>query len=89
VFESVTVEGVDVRRVGAGEQHLLEGTVLVPADLPAGAWAVAVSLPDGAPSLTGDARYATRFANADDAAANQRWDAATARFATGVALQVP
>lgn len=89
VSRSLTVDGVDVRRVGAAEQRHLEGTVPVPPDLPSGAWAVAVSLPDGAPSLAGDARYATRLANADDAAANQRWDAATARFATGVTVQVP
>lgn len=83
------VEGLDVRRVGAGEQRTLEGSIVLPATLAAGAWSLLLSLPDPAASLATDVRYATRFANADDAMAGQRWDAATARFSTGLVVQVP
>ncbi|MCU0696338.1 MAG: DUF4832 domain-containing protein [Myxococcaceae bacterium] len=89
VSRALVVEGVDVRRVGAGEQRTLEGSVALPVDLGAGSWSLSLALPDPAPSLATDARYATRFANADDAAVGQRWEAQTARFATGATLQVP
>ncbi|MDX2009328.1 MAG: DUF4832 domain-containing protein [Myxococcaceae bacterium] len=89
VSRALAVEGVDVRRVGAGEQRTLEGSIVLPMDLEAGSWSLSLALPDPAPSLAADARYATRFANADDAAASQRWEAQTARFTTGATLQVP
>lgn len=39
-----------------------------------------IAAPDARASLAGDRRYAIRFANADDAAGVQKWDALKARF---------
>ncbi len=53
-----------------------------------GVYDVYVSLPDGATSLAKDAHFAVRFANADDAAKAQAWDAGTARFKLGATFEV-
>jgi Domain of unknown function (DUF4874)/Domain of unknown function (DUF4832) len=45
-------------------------------------------LPGAAATLAKDARFAVRFANADDAAKAQAWDATTARFKLGVTFEV-
>jgi len=82
------LEGADVRAVGSGETRALAGSVALPPGVTAGAWALWLSLPDGATSLENDPRYSSRFANADDATKQQRWEAATARFATGLSVRV-
>jgi Domain of unknown function (DUF4832)/Domain of unknown function (DUF4874) len=53
-----------------------------------GMYDVYLSLPDGAATLAKDTRFAVRFANADDAAKAQAWDASTARFKLGTTFEV-
>jgi hypothetical protein len=66
----------------------VEVPVTIPADATAGTYAVLVAAPDPSPALAGDVRFAVRFANADDAAAGQAWDAAAGAFAVGTTLTV-
>ena len=61
----------DPRRWGPGEPHDLCLASALPADLPAGEYRLGIRLPDAAPSLRDDARYAVRIANA------AAWDADT------------
>ena len=63
----------------------LELAVPVP---PPGQWRISLALPDAAPTLADDPRYAIRFANADDTPTGARWDAAAGRFDTGARLTV-
>jgi hypothetical protein len=74
----------DARRILplGGESRNLPLTVRVPANLPAGRYEVFLALPDAAPSLAGDARYAVRFAN------DGTWDATTGWNALGLELDV-
>jgi hypothetical protein len=62
--------------------------VLIPAGAAPGAYAVLAAAPDPSPALADDARFAVRFANADDAAAGQAWDATAGAFALGTTLTV-
>ncbi|WP_235560485.1 DUF4832 domain-containing protein [Brevundimonas sp. Leaf363] len=78
---------VDARDWGPGETAAGLG-VTSPVDLAPGRWRVLLALPDADPRLAGDARYAIRFANADDAARRQGWDAALGAFALGVEITV-
>ncbi|RZJ74218.1 MAG: DUF4832 domain-containing protein, partial [Brevundimonas sp.] len=83
----LAVPGVDARDWGPGETAVgLD--VMVPADLTAGTWRMLLALPDADPRLEGDARYAIRFANADDAAKGQGWDADLAAFDLGAEITV-
>ncbi|MEZ5739760.1 MAG: DUF4832 domain-containing protein [Burkholderiaceae bacterium] len=66
---------------------LIEQTLVVPAP-PAGRWRISLGLPDPAPSLAADVRYAIRFANADQVPDGARWDAALGRFDTGAVVSV-
>ena len=63
-------------------------TVPIPADAKVGDYEVLLSLPDAAPTLAGDSRYAVRFANSDTAAKSQSWDATSGRFLTGAVVSV-
>ncbi|MFX1678115.1 DUF4832 domain-containing protein [Mitsuaria sp. CC2] len=60
----------------------------VPADLPTGRYQVSVALPDGDTRLANDARFAIRWANADNAASGQRWDATLGAFSLGTVIDV-
>jgi hypothetical protein len=60
---------------------------VVPVAVPsAGTYDVYVSMPDIWPGTKDKADYAVRFANADDAAKGQAWDAANFRFKMGTTL---
>ena len=48
--------------------------------------ALGIGLPDPAPALSRDPRYAIRPANADAPSRGQRWDAAAGTFMTGATL---
>ncbi|WP_431262910.1 DUF4832 domain-containing protein [Roseateles chitinivorans] len=89
----------EVRRIdasGADPRTWLPGGVdqaatlaaSVPADLPAGRYQVSVALPDGDARLATDARFAIRWANADNAASGQRWDATLGAFSLGTVVDV-
>ncbi len=60
----------------------------LPGDLPTGRYQVWLALPDADSRLSGDPRFAIRWANADNAAAGQRWDAQLAAFALGTSVDV-
>lgn len=77
----------DVRAtLAAGGEGTLSIPLTIPAEAETGDYEVHLALPDV--SLADDPRFAVRFANADDAAKDQRWDATTARFHTGATLTV-
>lgn len=80
--------GADPRAWTPGADHPADLRAAVPADLPAGSYEVWLALPDADSRLAADARYALRPANADDAAAGQRWDATLGAFALGTRVQV-
>lgn len=80
--------GADPRRWVAGTDSDAMLQVTVPANLEPGAYAVSLTLPDAAPRLAGDVRYAIRPENADDAKAGQAWDKATGAFAFGSSVTV-
>lgn len=47
-----------------GQTHLIDEAISLPANMPAGEYALLLHLPDPHPTLTADARYAIRLANA-------------------------
>ena len=65
-----------------GETRELELTVAVPAGLAAGAYDLALALPDPAATLAGDPRYAVRFAN------TAVWNASTGVNALNLQIEV-
>jgi len=62
--------------------------VVVPATAAAGTYDVLLSAPDAFAATHGDARFAVRFANADQAALGQQWSASAGTFATGTSIAV-
>jgi len=82
----------------AGDMRLLppqatsSTKVVVPVAIPAGTspgvYAVYVSMPDIWPGTKDKADFAVRFANADDLAKGQQWEAASFGFKTGTMLSV-
>jgi len=63
--------------------------IVVPVSVPsAGAYDVYLSMPDVWPRTKDNPDFAVRFANAEDPAAGQGWDAANFRFKTGTTLTV-
>lgn len=63
-------------------------TTTLPANLPTGSYQLWLALPDTDARLAADARFAIRWANADNAAAGQRWDAQLGAFALGSVVEV-
>jgi hypothetical protein len=59
----VPLTGLDLRHLAAGEQVRLDLALRTPADAPDGDRVLALWLPDPAPQLRGDPRYALRLAN--------------------------
>lgn len=89
VIDAATIEpGSIAPKLASDTPDRLSFTVQLPADMAVGDWKVGVSLRDAADSLQNDVRYALRFANSDDTAAGQRWDAAYGAFFTGTILSV-
>lgn len=78
VLAEQTVPGVDPRRWRAAEDSTVSASITMPA-LASGTVQLALALPDPAPSLAADPRYAVRFANVD--APPLSWSAATGRLA--------
>jgi hypothetical protein len=63
-------------------------TVPIPAGAQTGDYEVRLSAPDIFASTAADARFAVRFANADNPGAAQAWDATTASFIVGNSMTV-
>jgi Domain of unknown function (DUF4832)/Domain of unknown function (DUF4874) len=63
-------------------------TVPIPAGAQTGDYEVRLSAPDIFASTAGDARFAVRFANADNPGAAQFWDATTAAFKVGNSVTI-
>jgi Domain of unknown function (DUF4832)/Domain of unknown function (DUF4874) len=63
-------------------------TVPVPAGAAKGSYTLHLSAPDVHTATASDAKFAVRFANADDAAKGQAWDAASGLFKVGTQLTV-
>ena len=63
-------------------------TVPVPANASKGSYTLHLSAPDVFAATANDARFAVRFANADDAAKAQAWDASSGLFRLGTQLTV-
>lgn len=76
----------DVRRWLPGATAAIEAQASAPPA--AGMYELLLALPDGAPRLAGDPRYAVRFANADDPAAGQGWDTVAGAFRLGTQVVV-
>jgi len=57
------VLSVDPRLWLPGEEQLLEARIALPADLPSGSYELGLALPDAAPTLADDPRYAIQLAN--------------------------
>jgi len=68
-------------------QHLALG-MTVPGDIAPGDYELLIALPDPAPRLHDDPRYAIRPANADDPARAQGWDDALGAFRLGTRVRV-
>ena len=60
----------------------------VPADAPVGDYDVLLGAPDVFSTTSAMPAFAVRFANADNTARSQAWDASAARFSTGATLNV-
>ena len=63
--EQVAVITAEPRFWGAGEQTKVNTRLSIPADLAPGAYSLGIRLPDSAPSIHDDPRYAIRCANKD------------------------
>jgi len=66
----------------------IEVPVAIPAGAATGEHDVLLGLPDIYSTTAGDVRFAVRFANQDDAAKDQAWEASSARFRVGTWLAV-
>jgi hypothetical protein len=85
----LTASNTDARRWLPGQTSIAQiSTEVIPSTAAPGTYEVLLALPDGANALRVDARYSIRFANSDDAAKNQAWEAASAEFRTGSVIQV-
>jgi hypothetical protein len=80
--------GADARQWLPGQTSNVQASVTLPADTATGEYDVHMAWPDAAASLRGDARYAVRPANADDANRGQNWDAALGAFRLGSTIRV-
>ncbi len=73
-------------------QALASARITVSVSIPAGAltgdYEVLLSAPDTFPATATDARFAVRFANADNSAMAQSWEPSTASFEAGSTLRV-
>ena len=66
----------------------LSVTVAIPSGAATGDYDVLLAAPDSFSTTAGDARFAIRFANADNSASNQAWEASAAQWRTGSVVTV-
>ena len=83
------VATLDLRSLLPGVSASTFGFIVkVPADAAKGKYDIYLSSPDGSASLANDARYAIRFANADDGSKGQQWSPAAGRFKLGLTFDL-
>lgn len=85
----MALASIDPREWLPGSTSTVTAAFTVPAGTPAGTYDMLLALPDGAPSLAGDARYSVRPANAEDATRSQGWNEELGAFRTGTMLSIP
>jgi Domain of unknown function (DUF4832)/NPCBM/NEW2 domain/Domain of unknown function (DUF4874)/Carbohydrate binding module (family 6) len=83
-----TVSQVDPRRWLPGATSSASLPVNIPAQANVGEYDVLIGLPDAAPRLANDVRYAIRFANADDGSRNQGWESSSGLFRLGTTVTI-
>jgi Domain of unknown function (DUF4832)/Domain of unknown function (DUF4874) len=76
----------DPRALKPGDEQSVLFTVVVPANATVDTYDVLIAAPDASPTIANVASYAIRFANVDNAAQGQSWNAARGAFATGLAI---
>lgn len=86
--QRLVTTGADPRGWLPGADTVQTLSVRLPADLTAKAYEVWLALPDAGERLKGDARFAIRLANADDAGKGQKWDDTLGAFALGTTVTV-
>lgn len=84
----IAASGADPRGWLSDQDNAAPLDLTLPGNLGTGTYDVLLALPDAASSLRGDARFAIRPANADDATSRQQWDAAVGAFMLGTQLSV-
>jgi hypothetical protein len=78
----------DPRMLKASETSNVLFNISVPSNAATGAYDVLIASPDAASSLAANAAYSIRFANANNAAVNQAWNATRGAFATGLVIAI-
>jgi hypothetical protein len=78
----------DPRQLKPNETSSVLFHVDVPDDALIGTYDVFMAAPDLSTSITSNSAYAIRFANSDNAAFSQSWNATRGAFATGIAINV-
>jgi hypothetical protein len=88
--KTITAAGGDLRTLPPQATASTEVpiAVTIPVGASAGDYEVFLGVPDVFPATSGTPDFAIRFANADDAAAGQSWNAGTAMFALGTTVHV-
>jgi hypothetical protein len=79
---------VDPRRWLPASNTSVTAALNIPTQTTPGDYDVLIGLPDAAPSLASDARYAIRFANSDNGSLNQAWESSTGLFKIGTTLTI-
>lgn len=82
------VTPVDPRSWTAGNTFAHDVTLTIPAAAQPGEYDIYLALPDGAPQVNGDPRFAVRPANADNAGNGQSWNATLGAFRVGTIVTV-
>jgi Domain of unknown function (DUF4832)/Domain of unknown function (DUF4874) len=78
----------DPRALKPGEERSFLFNGAIGSGATAGLYDVFVAAPDAATTLAANARYSIRFANSDNAAKSQAWDATRGAFKTGLTVTV-
>ena len=84
----IDTSGADPRTWLPDQDNLNALALTLPGSLTVGTYDLFVALPDAASSLRGDARFAIRPANMDNASLGQQWDASLGAFMLGTQLLV-
>jgi hypothetical protein len=86
--ERLDAFGTDPRGWLPSHSSKIKVSTKLPQAVHPGHYDVLLALPDAAPRLRGDPRYAIRFANADVVERQQRWDPVLGAYSTGTMIKV-
>ncbi|VXC99145.1 DUF4832 domain-containing protein [Sphingomonas sp. 8AM] len=84
----LTMGSADPRAWLPGAVTTVKAAIRLPVDLAPGAYDIALALPDDAPALRDNPRFAIRFANEDRPDRGQGWQNSAGLFRIGLTLQV-